>query len=118
MEAIIKSYLEQCVQTDSCLKEKYEEDRIKNCLSFIQKKAKEFLNNANGWIEDSIVYKWAIDYFLDVNEKEKEEEKEREKERLLKAEEWKNNIENIPSVQSKPKTIYTDESSLFFGMEE
>ena len=111
METIIRSYLEKCIESDLYLKERYEENRISNCLSYIQKQAKEFLQNKNGWIEDSTVYKWAVDYFLDVNEKEKEEE------RLRKAEQIKNTSENIISfTHPKPKTIYDDEESLFFGM--
>lgn len=79
MKEAIRKYLEEEIQKDETLKKKYNPDKIEQCGAYITGEAKKYLHSENGAIEDSIVYKWARDFFIeDIAEKnpvQKEQQK-------------------------------------------
>lgn len=94
MEEIIKEYLKERCNRDPELEQKFNEDQMESCISYIEKKAKDYLDSKNGAIKDEIVFGWAREYFIlgeaeiDRIEKEKEEAERKERE-AKKAEEKK-----------------------------
>lgn len=86
MEKIIKEYLKERCNRDPELEQKFNEDQMESCISYIEKKAREYLDSKNGAIKDEVVYGWATEYFiigeaeLDRIEKEKEEAERKKRE--------------------------------------
>lgn len=64
-EQIVKDYLEQQIKSDNALKSLYVPSKIKDCFHYITNLAKEKAVNGCAMIEDSQVFKWARDYYLD-----------------------------------------------------
>lgn len=100
MEEIIKEYLKERCNRDPELEQKFNEEQMESCISYIEKKAKEYLDSKNGAILDEIVFGWAREYFIlgeaeiDRIEKEKEEAERKERE-AKRAEEKKKADEMI-----------------------
>lgn len=94
MEEIIKEYLKERCNRDPELEQKFNEDQMESCISYIEKKAREHLDSKNGAIVSDTVFSWAREYFIlgeaeiDRIEKEKEEAEKKERE-AKKAEEKK-----------------------------
>lgn len=94
MEEIIKEYLKERCNRDPELEQKFNEDQMESCISYIEKKAREYLDSKNGAIISDTVFSWAVEYFvvgeaeLDRIQKEKEEAERKERE-AKKAEEKK-----------------------------
>lgn len=65
-EELVKKYLDKQVETDAALKSVYDSTKIKNCFKYITELARKQAVNNCAMIEDSQVYKWARDYFLEV----------------------------------------------------
>lgn len=64
-EALVKKYLDKQTETDTALKSLYVPSKIKDCFRFITEQARKQAVNNCAMIEDSQVYKWARDYYLE-----------------------------------------------------
>lgn len=65
---IIQDYLEEQLAFDAALRDKYSASAMDKCIEYINGKAKEALNNKDGFIDDPTVFHWAREYFLEVHE--------------------------------------------------
>lgn len=98
----LKKYFDEEIKKDSALAEKYDVQKIAECESYVIGEAKKYLHSQSGAIEDSIVFKWARDFFID-NEISKTEKKN-------SAEIIANKIE-----PKKQKNLEDDQLSFCFG---
>ncbi len=73
-EELIKKYLDKQTETDAALKSVYDPAKIKDCFKFITEQARKQAVNNCAMIEDSKVYKWARDYYLEELQKETEKD--------------------------------------------
>lgn len=64
-EELVKRYLDKQTETDTALKSLYVPSKIKDCFRFITEQARKQAVNNCAMIEDSQVYKWARDYYLE-----------------------------------------------------
>lgn len=115
MKQTITDYLKNKCDSDPELEEKFNENLIDGCLVYIEKKARDYLNDNNGAIKDEIVFGWARDYFvigaaeLDRIEKEKleaerkEREAKREEERKKREEEARKTKEEKEREEAEKK---------------
>lgn len=80
MEKRIGNHLLECMKTDELLANSYTEKKrtLKDCVKFIVKEARKYLNYSNGYIEDDVVYGWAKHYVLDEPVKTKPTESKSE----------------------------------------
>lgn len=75
MKDALKKYFDDLIKNDTALKAVYTEGKLDECVSYIISQARKKLNNKNGYVEDSIVFKWARDFYLgDTAEKNPKEE--------------------------------------------
>ena len=65
MKKIIQDYLEEQLAFDAALRDKYSASAMDKCIEYINGKAKEALNNKNGFIDDPTVFHWAREFFVD-----------------------------------------------------
>ena len=67
IEKVIGKYLLTEFEKEEKLKNSYKERKIKltDVVDFINTKAKEYLQNQNGAIEDVVVFGWGVHYVLD-----------------------------------------------------
>ena len=68
MKTVVQNYLEEQIAFDSALRDKFSASAMDKCIEYINGKAKEALNNKNGFIDDPTVFHWAREYFLEVHE--------------------------------------------------
>lgn len=91
MKTIITDYLTVRCERDSDLADKFQEERMDDCIEYIVKMAKNHLDNQNGAIMSDTVFEWARDYFVngtaELDRIEKEKEEKEAEERKKKAEE-------------------------------
>ena len=73
-EEIIKKYLDEQSTKDEALRALYVPAKIKDCFAYIKSEAKKQAKNGCAMIEDSVVYKWARDYFLEELPKKADKE--------------------------------------------
>lgn len=64
-EEIVKRYLDEQSTKDEALRALYVPSKIKNCFEYIRAQAKKQAKNGCAMVEDSVVYKWARDYYLE-----------------------------------------------------
>lgn len=64
-EMIVKRYLEEQIKNDIALKTLYVPSKIKDCFKFITSCAKKIAVNNCAMVEDTQVFKWARDYYLE-----------------------------------------------------
>ena len=64
-EEIIKRYLDEQSTKDEALRALYVPGKIKDCFAYIKAEAKKQAKNGCAMIEDSVVFKWARDYYLE-----------------------------------------------------
>ena len=64
-EEIIKRYLDEQSTKDEALRALYVPSKIKSCFEYIRAQAKKQAKNGCAMVEDSVVYKWARDYYLE-----------------------------------------------------
>lgn len=107
MEDIIKKYLKERCNRDPDLEQKYNEDQMESCISYVEKKAKEYLDSKNGAIKDEIVFGWAREYFIlgeaEIDRIEKEKEEAERKEREAKAAEEKKKADENKFLEEQHK---------------
>lgn len=70
-ELAVKKYLDEQLEKDECLRGLYVPGRIKDCFKYITSQAKKQAVNSCAMVEDSVVYKWARDYYIEELPKEK-----------------------------------------------
>lgn len=67
MKEIIQEYLEETIKTDAALAEVYDASKMDECIKLINERAKKQPRSGNCvCIEDSVVFKWARDFFYGV----------------------------------------------------
>ena len=64
-EIVVKKYLEEQIQKDAALKTLYVPSKIKDCFKYITELARKKAVSGCAMVEDSLVFKWARDYFLE-----------------------------------------------------
>ncbi len=64
-EELVKKYLDKQMENDTALKNVYDSAKIKDCFKYITELARKQAVNNCAMIEDSQVYKWARDYYLE-----------------------------------------------------
>lgn len=65
-KSVIKKYLEEQCQKDDALKSVYRPEKIDDCYDFIMNCARKTGKNGTSCIEDSIVFKMARDFYLEI----------------------------------------------------
>ena len=99
-EELVKKYLDGQIESDEALKSLYVPSKIKNCFSWIKEQAKKQAVNGCAMIEDSQVYKWARDYYLEELPK-----KATEKEFVTVQEKAETQKKVEKSIYEKPKEV-------------
>ena len=69
----IKAYLEEQIKEDAALKELYRAEKIDDCYDFIKNAVKATGCGSSASVEDTIIFKMARDYFLDILPKQTDE---------------------------------------------
>jgi hypothetical protein len=69
----IKAYLEEQIKEDAALKELYRPEKIDDCYDFIKNAVKATGCGSSASVEDTIIFKMARDYFLDILPKQTDE---------------------------------------------
>lgn len=64
-ELAVKRYLDGQSENDECFRTLYIPSKIKECFSYITGLAKKHAVNNCAMIEESVVYKWARDYYIE-----------------------------------------------------
>ncbi|MBR6081208.1 MAG: hypothetical protein IKP60_13785 [Treponema sp.] len=64
-EVAVKRYLDAQAEVDGCLRTLYIPSKIKDCFAYITEQAKKQAVNGCAMIEDSVVFKWARDYYIE-----------------------------------------------------
>lgn len=112
MKEILEKYLAEQAEKDPAFAEKFDPKKMGACVSYVTSQARKYLQGKNGAVEDTVVYKWARDFF---NDGEAEEAKEDENGPKTKApekaepkakswEEAKAEIEARKKRKAKPKS--------------
>lgn len=65
MKEILEKYLIEQAEKDSAFAEKFDASKMNSCVSFVVSQARTYLKGHNGAVEDTIVFKWARDFFND-----------------------------------------------------
>lgn len=88
MKEIIKKYLERQCLTDEYLAGLYKEERLEGCIEYITNQARKKCEKGQNSvaIEDTVVFKWARDYFTEGEFLRDEERKKKEQETTKKFE--------------------------------
>lgn len=73
-ELAVKRYLDEQSENDDCLRSFYIPSKIKDCFKYITSEARKKAVNGCAMIENSVVYKWARDYYIEVLPKEAEKD--------------------------------------------
>lgn len=66
----VKKYLDVLSEKDECLKSLYVPSKVKDCFKYITEQARKQAVNNCAMVEDSVVYKWAGDYYIEILPKE------------------------------------------------
>ena len=69
-EEAVKWYLDRQAENDEFLRTLYVPSRIKDCFKYITGQARKMAVNGCAVVEDSVVFKWARDYYLEELPKE------------------------------------------------
>jgi hypothetical protein len=69
-ELAVKRYLDEQSENDDCLRSFYIPSKIKDCFKYITEQARKEAVSGCAMIEDSVVYKWARDYYIEFLPKE------------------------------------------------
>lgn len=70
MKEALQKYLEEMINQDDALRAEYNPEKMDECCAYVNAEAEKYLNNRSGAVEDSIVYKWARDYYIEVLQEE------------------------------------------------
>lgn len=65
MKEILEKYLAEQAKKAPAFAEKFDPKKMGACVSYVTSQARKYLQGKNGAVEDSIVYKWARDFFND-----------------------------------------------------
>lgn len=64
-EQIIQNYLEEQVKVDSALAEKYDANKVPDCIKAIISNARKIAVKSTAMVKSETVFKWARDFFID-----------------------------------------------------
>lgn len=97
----IKAYFEEAIQTDTALKEVYDESRLNECWAYIYNQAKKQAKKSNSvCIEDAEVFKWARDfYYGDFEKEETKSEEVKTSEQAVEENKEETSQEEVPVVK-------------------
>ena len=93
----IKKYCEELAKTDVEFASHYNPDKISACCNYITNQARKLAKGNCACVEDSVVYKWARDYFYgDTEPVVSQDETSDDEEENLEEE-----------IETKPATVIT-----------
>lgn len=112
MKEILEKYLAEQAKKDSAFAEKFDPKKMGACVSYVTSQARKYLQGKNGAVEDTVVYKWARDFFNDGEAEESEEDvnepktkaPEKAEPKTKSWEEAKAEIEARKKHKAKPKS--------------
>lgn len=95
----IKKYCEELAKSDVDFATHYNQDKISACCNYITNQARKLAKNNCACVEDSVVYKWARDFFYGDTEESavSQDETSDDEEENLEDEE----------IETKPATVIT-----------
>lgn len=95
----IKKYCEELAKSDVDFATHYNPDKISACCNYITNQARKLAKNNCACVEDSVVYKWARDFFYGDTEESavSQDETSDDEEENLEDEE----------IETKPATVIT-----------
>ena len=95
----IKKYCEELAKSDVDFATHYNPDKISACCNYITNQARKLAKGNCACVEDSVVYKWARDFFYGDTEEPaiNQDETSNDEEEILDEEE----------IETKPATVIT-----------
>ena len=94
----IKKYCEELAKTDVEFASHYNPDKISACCNYITNQARKLAKGNCACVEDSVVYKWARDYFYGDTEGPSASQDET-------SDDEEENLEE--EIETKPATVIT-----------
>ena len=83
----LKSYLEKQIKEDTALADVYDEKKLEECAKYVTDQARKLNQGSCAVVEDTVVYKWARDFYYGDTAKSKPADiKEIKKEEKIEAE--------------------------------
>lgn len=67
MKESVAVYLLALADKDAAFAKKLNLRKLNSCIEYVTKKAKKYLSGRNGCIEDTLIYKWAVEYYMNGN---------------------------------------------------
>ena len=66
---IIKNHLDKMAQQDFAFAERYKDEKksLDECIKYITAEAKKKIKNGGVWLEDDVVFGWAVHYYQEEN---------------------------------------------------
>ena len=61
----VKKYLDEQSKSDVALQTLFRPEKIEDCFAYIKEQARKLAVDGCAMVEDSLVYKWARDYYID-----------------------------------------------------
>lgn len=104
----IKAYLEEQIKEDAALRELYRPEKIDDCYDFIKEAVKATGCGSSAAVEDTIVFKMARDYYLDVLPKQTDEPGAVKDAGAETAEEAETEAETEPKAETEDTTAQAD----------
>lgn len=96
LKDVLRKYLESALADNEELRNKYDSNKLNQCEAYVNDEARKMLKGRSGAIEDSVVFGWAVSFFVDEVQVQKEERK------------------IIPSVRKTEGHAITDDKQLSF----
>lgn len=110
----IMMYLDERIELDGALKAVYKPEKINDCYSYIRELARKMAVNGCAMIEDSQVFKWARDFYLEELPERERKAKEKKTEAVQDVQELEEN-DGDEIGESAPVTAgkWTEENLCF-----
>lgn len=67
MKESIARYLLELAGKDAAFAKKFNLRKLTSCIAYVTQNAKKYLCGRNGCIEDTLIYKWAVEYYMTGN---------------------------------------------------
>ena len=119
-EERVKNYLDRQIEDDDALRSFYVPSKIRDCFKYITEQARKAAVNGCAMIEDSVVFKWARDYYIEELPKDADKETVEVVQERVKAEIPADNDEEpeeeeIVEKPRKPEPKVTSQLTFDFG---
>lgn len=92
----IKKHCEELSKSDPDFATHYSQDKISSCCNYITQQARKVAKSGCACVEDSVVYKWARDYFYGDTEEPVNQTDTSDEEESLEEE-----------IETRPATVIT-----------